>query len=65
MVSKEKETDGQRTPELSYVSRSSNPVLLKISNLVLFAFYSYLGKLILNLSLFLGQGSKNKTEVAT
>lgn len=33
MVSKEKETDGQRTPELSYVSRSSNPILLKINNL--------------------------------
>lgn len=33
MVSKEKETDGQRIPELSYVSRFSNPILLKINNL--------------------------------
>lgn len=31
--SREKETDGQRTPELSYVSRSSNSILLKINNL--------------------------------
>lgn len=33
MVSKEKKTDGQRTPELSHISSSSNPVLVKISNL--------------------------------
>lgn len=65
MVSKEKETD-RWTLELSYISMSSNPTVLKRKQIscYLFAFYSYLETWVLNLCLTLGQGTETETEVA-